>query len=164
MITFDDKASRTKNSFKFSRSTIFFAIFFIVFKRFNFFTSSRFLSNIFCSRSFKNRFYSRKRFNLNNFERIKSFAIFNAISIFVFSRFNLFIVLSISSKLINDINDSYFFLRRINFSYFRNTKKQTTFFLISNILNAKYHDDNFFLKNSSDKNITSLKWNKWHET
>ena len=128
LIALNDKTLEAKRSFKFSKSTIISKVFFNSFKRFNSFTSLRALSNIFCSRSFKKRFCSRRRFNFDNFERASSFAISHAISIFNFSRFNFFIALSMSSKWIIDFVNSYFFSTRIHFSHFRDKKNKRHFF------------------------------------
>ena len=128
LIASSDRTLEAKKSFKFSRSTIISKIFFNSFKRFNFFTSLRALLNIFCSRFFRKRFCSRRRFNFDNFERASSFAISHATSIFNFSRFNFFIALSMSSKWIIDFASSYFFSTRIHFSHFRDKKNKRHFF------------------------------------
>ena len=105
------------------------ANFFKFFKRFNFFTFDKFLSNNFCFLCLKNFFCWRKRFNLNNLMRVNSFVkrfcsktTFHAASISSFFRFNFIIVRSITSKLTDEIANSHFLPDRTHFKHFRKKK------------------------------------------
>ena len=125
------RTSNNKNAFKnkeFATTCFTFCICFKYSKRSKFFTSLKFLSNIFCSRSLRKRFCFCKRFNFFCLKRANSFATFYVVSIFNFSRSSFFKIRSIFAKFAINFASSHFFFIRIHFAHFCEKKNKRHFF------------------------------------
>ena len=98
-----------------------------LFKRFNFFTSKSFLSNIFCFFSRNKRFCFLSRCNLTK-EARNCFVAINWIAfIFIFFSSSFVNARSMTSKFIIEIIDSHFFLVRMHSTHFLNNEDKRHF-------------------------------------